>query len=109
MIRKILYTAFGPLTDLTITDALNHVISFDTPIPAGTYVSIDLKYGAKTVIDQDGVNRFAWLDINSDLINWALYPAPYVLGGNNTISVSATGTDGASSVSMNWIPRFIGV
>jgi len=102
-------TAVGPLTDLTITDALNHVISFDTPIPAGTYVSIDLKYGAKTVTDQDGVNRFAWLDINSDLINWALYPSPYVFDGYNTISVSATGTDGESSVSINWIPRYIGV
>jgi hypothetical protein len=102
-------TAVGPLTDLTITDALGHVISIDTPIPASTYISIDLKYGAKTVTDQDGVNRFAWLDINSDLINWALYPAPYVLDGNNTISVSATGTDGGSSVSINWVPRFIGV
>jgi hypothetical protein len=102
-------TAVGPLTDLTITDALGHVISIDTPIPASTYISIDLKYGAKTVVDQDGVNRFAWLDINSDLINWALYPAPYVFEGNNTISVSATGTSGDSSVSINWIPRFIGV
>jgi hypothetical protein len=102
-------TAVGPLTDLTITDGLGHVISFDTPIPAGTYVSINLKYGAKTVIDQDGVNRFEWLDINSDLINWAIYPSPYVVGGSNTISVSATGTDGASSVTMNWTPRYIGV
>jgi len=102
-------TAVGPLTDLTITDALNHVISFDTPIPAGTYVIIDLKYGAKTVVDQDGVNRFAWLDINSDLINWAIYPSPYVVEGYNTISVSATGTDAASSVTMNWNPRYIGV
>jgi hypothetical protein len=101
--------AVGPLTDLTITDALGHVISIDTPIPASTYISIDLKYGAKTVIDQDGVNRFAWLDINSDLINWALYPSPFVSDGINTISVSATGTDGGSSVSINWIPRFIGV
>jgi hypothetical protein len=102
-------TAVGPLTDLTITDALGHVISIDTPIPASTYISIDLKYGAKTVVDQDGVNRFAWLDINSDLINWALYPSPFVSDGNNAISVSATGTDGGSSVSINWLPRFIGV
>jgi len=102
-------TAVGPLTDLTITDGLGHVISFDTPIPAGTYVSIDLKYGAKTVTDQDGVNRFAWLDITSDLINWAIYPSPYVVGGSNTISVSATGTDSSSSVTMNWNPRYIGV
>jgi hypothetical protein len=102
-------TAFGPLTNLTITDGLGHVISFDTTIPAGTYVSINLKYGAKTIIDQDGVNRFAWLDINSDLINWAIYPSPYVYAGYNTISVSATGTDSASSVTMNWNPRYIGV
>jgi len=102
-------TAFGPLTNLTITDGLNHVISFDTPIPAGTYIIINLKYGAKTVVDQDGVNRFAWLDINSDLINWAIYPSPYVVDGYNTISVSATGTDAASSVTMNWTPRYIGV
>ena len=102
-------TAVGPLTDLTITDGLGHVISIDTPIPASTYISIDLKYGAKTVVDQDGVNRFAWLDINSDLTNWALYPSPFVVGGINTISVSATGTDGDSSVSINWLPRYIGV
>jgi hypothetical protein len=102
-------TGVGPLTDLTMTDGLGHVISFDTPIPAGTYVSIDLKFGVKTVTDQDGVNRFDWLDINSDLTNWALYPSPFVVGGINTISVSATGTDGDSSVSINWIPRYIGV
>jgi hypothetical protein len=102
-------TAFGPLTDLTMTDGLGHVISFDTPIPASTYISIDLKFGVKTVTDQDGVNRFDWLDINSDLINWALYPSPYVVGGNNTISVSATGTDSNSSVVINWFTRYIGV
>ena len=102
-------TATGPLTDLTITDGLGHVISFDTPIPAANFVIINLKYGAKTVIDQDGVNRFEWLDINSDLINWAIYPSPFVFDGINTISVSATGTDGGSSVSIIWIPRYIGV
>jgi hypothetical protein len=102
-------TATGPLTDLTITDGLGHVISFDTPIPAANFVIINLKYGAKTVVDQDGINRFAYLDINSDLIDWALYPSPYVVDGNNTISVSATGTDSNSSVVMNWFPRFIGV
>jgi hypothetical protein len=102
-------TAVGPLTNLTITDGLGHVISFDTTIPASTFVSIDLKYGAKTVTDQDGVNRFAWLDVNSDLTNWAIYPSPFVVGGSNTISVSATGTNSSSSVTMNWTPRYIGV
>ena len=102
-------TAVGPLTDLVITDGLNHSIKFTTPIPASTYVSINLKYNFKTVTDQDGVNRFSWLSIDSDITNFALFPEPFILDGINTLSVSATGTDGASMVTINYIPRYIGV
>ena len=102
-------TAVGPLTDLVITDSLNHSIKFTTPIPASTYVSINLKYNFKTVTDQDGVNRFSWLSIDSDITNFALFPSGFVFGGGNTISVSATGTDGASMVTINYISRYIGV
>ena len=102
-------TAVGPLTDLVITDSLNHSIKFTTPIPASTYVSINLKYNFKTVTDQDGVNRFSWLSIDSDITNFALFPSPFVLDGGNTLSVSATGTDGASMVTINYISRYIGV
>ena len=102
-------TAVGPLTDLVITDGLNHSIKFTTPIPAGNYVSINLKYNFKTVTDQDGVNRFSWLSIDSDITNFALFPSPFVLDGGNTLSVSATGTDGASMVTINYISRYIGV
>ena len=102
-------TAFGPLTDLVITDAQNHSIKFTTPIPASTYVSINLKYNFKTVTDQDGVNRFEWLSIDSDMTNFALFPSPFILDGINTLSVSATGTDANSLVTLNYIPRYIGV
>lgn len=101
--------AVGPLTDLIITDAQNHSIKFTTPIPASTYVSINLKYGFKTVTDQNGVNRFAWLSIDSDITNFALFPSPFILDGINTLSVSATGTDGGSLVTINYVPRYIGV
>ena len=102
-------TAVGPLTDLVITDAQNHSIKFTTAIPASTYVSINLKYNFKTVTDQDGVNRFSWLSIDSDITNFALFPSPFVLDGINTLSVSATGTDGGSLVTINYVPRYIGV
>jgi len=102
-------TAVGPLTDLVITDGLNHSIKFTTPIPASTYVSINLKYNFKTVTDQDGVNRFSWLSIDSDITNFALFPSPFILDGINTLSVSATGTDGGSLVTINYVPRYIGV
>ena len=102
-------TAVGPLTDLVITDGLNHSIKFTTPIPAGNYVSINLKYNFKTVTDIDGVNRFSWLSIDSDITNFALFPEPFILDGINTLSVSATGTDGASMVTINYISRYIGV
>ena len=102
-------TAVGPLTDLVITDSLNHSIKFTTPIPAGNYILINLKYNAKTVNDQDGVNRFSWLSIDSDITNFALFPSPFIFDGGNTLSVSATGTNVDSRVEITYVPRYIGV
>ena len=102
-------TAVGPMTDLVITDSLNHSIKFTTPIPAGNYILINLKYNAKTVNDQDGVNRFSWLSIDSDITNFALFPSPFIFDGGNTLSVSATGTNVDSRVEITYVPRYIGV
>ena len=102
-------TAYGPLTDLTISDTRGSTIRFSTAIPAGTYVIINLKYGFKSAIDQAGVNRFAWLNIDSDIVDFALYPPSLIADGINTISVSATGTTVDSRVVMDFLPRYIGV
>lgn len=99
----------GPATDLTIVDGLGNIIRFIDPIPVANIWTIDLSYGAKTVIDQDGVTKFASLDITSNLINWALYPDPIILNGTNNISVSATGTDSNTQVNLFYYTRFIGV
>lgn len=99
----------GPASNLTMVDSLGHIIRFDDPISAGDTYTIDLKYGAKTVIDQNGVNRFAALNIASDLVNWGLYPRPTVVDGINSISLSATGTDSNSQVLMYYDERYIGV
>ena len=99
----------GPATNLTITDSLGNIINFDDPILAGDTWTIDLSYGAKTVVDQNGVNKFSSLDISSNLVSWGLYPNPTVENGVNTISVSATGTDSDSQVTMTYYARYIGV
>lgn len=99
----------GPATDLTIVDGLGNLIVFDDIIPTGQTWTINLSYGAKTVIDQNGVNQFAALNINSDIVNWGIFPDPAVLNGVNTISVSATDTTTDTKVSLFYSSRYIGV
>ena len=99
----------GPATDLTIVDGLGNIIQFDDAIPPGQIWTIDLSYGKKSVVDQTGVNKFASLSINSNLVDWGLYPDPTILNGTNTISVSANGTDTNSEVIMYYAARYIGV
>lgn len=99
----------GPATDLTIVDGLGNIIKFDDAIPAGQIWTIDLSYGKKSVVDQNGVNKFAALNINSNLVDWGLYPDPTILNGTNTISVSASGTDTNSEIIMYYSARYIGV
>ena len=101
----------GPLSDLTITDTKGHIIRFAETIPAFNRVVIDLKSGNPTVTLNDGLNGFYMLDYTSDLVNWALYPVPDSEDndGLNVISVSATGADGDSRVTMQYIKRYIGV
>lgn len=99
----------GPATNLTIVDGFGHVINFIDPIPASNTWTIDLRYAAKTVIDQNGVNKFSSLDINSNLVNWALYPDPAMPNGTNNIEVSATGGNSDTLVTLTYYARFIGV
>jgi len=99
----------GPASNLTIVDSLGHTIIFDDPINIGDIWTIDLRYGAKTIYDQNGVSKFSSLDINSNLISWGLYPRPTMIDGINTISVSATGTDANSQVAMYYDERFVGI
>jgi hypothetical protein len=99
----------GPLTDLTIVDGGGRIIAFTTSIPAGDTWTVDLRYGRKTIVDQNGVNKFSYLSITSDIINWGLYPDPTFSAGQNIISVSATGTTTASHVYMYWYDRYVGI
>jgi len=101
----------GPLTNLTLTDTKGHIIRFAETIPDGSRVVIDLKTGNPLVTLNDGLNGFYMLAIESDLMNWAIYPSPDDEDGQglNVISISATGSTSASMVTMTYFNRYIGV
>jgi len=100
---------YGPLTGLVIDDGLGHTISLTQTIPAGEVWTIDLRYGQKTVTDSAGVSKFAAISIDSDIVNWGLYPETSFLGAYQTISVSATSTDSNSGVYMFYNVRYVGI
>lgn len=99
----------GPLTTLVIADGSGRVISFTDTIPALNTWTVDLRYGRKTVTDQNGVNKFGSLSISSDIVNFGLYPDPVFASGIQNFSVSATATTNDSMVIMYFNNRFIGV
>lgn len=99
----------GPATNLTIVDAMGNIIQFTAPIASSDVYYIDLAYGQKTVYDINGVNKFADLSSSTNLVNWGLYPDPTVGLGVNDISVSATGTDSFTEISLVYYTRYIGV
>jgi hypothetical protein len=99
----------GPLSDLVIADGAGRLISFTATIPAASIWTVDLRYGRKTIIDQDGVSKFQYLSVTSDIVNWGLYPDPTFDSGQNPISVSATGTTNVSVVNMYWYDRYVGI
>lgn len=86
------------------------VIQFTRAIPAGTVVTIDTRYGKKTVTDNFGNSWIGSLTDASDLATFHLAPDPEAPGGVNTISAGGTsGVPGLSKVELRWYTRWIGI
>lgn len=101
--------ATGPITDLVMVDTLGHQIIVNGTIAAGDTWTFNLAYGQYTVTDSAGANRFGSLAIGSDLVNWRIYAESNdVPDGLNTVSISGTGTDANSLVTMFFYSRYIG-
>jgi hypothetical protein len=105
-------TINGPGTGLSMENlTTGHVLAFPAlTLAAGESVTIDLRYGFKTVTDNLGANLIGELSDDSDLAEWHLAPAPEASGGNNlllfTVSAAATGETG---VQMSYYHRYIGL
>ena len=102
--------AVGPLNSLIIQNtSTGDIITLTANIAAGTTYTFDLRYGFKTVVDQLGANVLANISATSNLATFYFAPMPQVIGGINTISITATGGTSASSVTLTYNDRFIGV
>lgn len=105
-------TIIGPITDPIIeNETTGEVLDFDgTTIASGDIWSIDLRYGYKTITDQDGTNQIAALSDDSDLATWHLKAIDLDLSGqNNTIRVIGQATDENTNVLILYYERYIGI
>jgi hypothetical protein len=99
-------TIVGPInnpviTNLTTGEALDFT---GATISAGDYYQIDTRYGYKTITNNAGSSVINKLTDASDLASFHLPP------GNNAIQVSFTGgTTSASTVSMSYFNRYLGL
>lgn len=85
-------TIFGPGMNFKITNnTTGDILNFPSLVLAsGEYVEVDLRYGAKSVVDDTGTNVISELSDDSDLVTWRLAPAPIASSGANSISFSVT-------------------
>jgi hypothetical protein len=102
--------AVGPLNSLVIQNtSTGDSITLTANIGASTTYIFDLRYGYKTVVDQLGANQLANISATSNLATFNLAPMPQVIGGVNTILITATGGTSTSAVTLTYNDRFIGV
>lgn len=105
-----LITIVGPLTEPKIeNESTEDKLEFKalTSIGAGQQRIIDTRYGIKTVVDENGVNKIAELTDDSDLATFHL--SHRVAGGVNDIRVTGSGADANSRVYIRWNERFLGI
>lgn len=97
--------ATGPVTDLILTNnATGEVLDFTgSTIGNGVTYTIDLRYGAKTVVDSSSVNRVSQLTTASNLATWRLVP------GANSIRATGSSISAATSILVQYNQRYIGV
>lgn len=99
----------GPITGPLITNLeTGDILNLDYTIDAGRTVTITLR-GAKTILRDDGVNLLNYLTSDSDLATFSLQPDPTAPDGVNRITVSGTGTTGASTVTLLYYDRYFGI
>ncbi len=83
-------------------------IEFTSDIANGRTVTVDLRYGFKTVVDDLGNNLIGVVTSDSDLATWHLAPDPEATLGANSIRVSAINPNGSYSVSIEYFDRYFG-
>jgi hypothetical protein len=117
--RPILYTGSwrshpivqisGPIVDPVVTNTADgSKLDFTgTTLIAGASLTIDTRYGLKTVLDQNGASQISTLVSGSNLA-FALRAHPIAPGGVNEIRVTGTGIGTATEIYLTYNTRYIG-
>jgi hypothetical protein len=106
-----LITITGPFNSPIITNnTTGEVIALSYEVPAGRTVTIDLTYGIKSVMDDQGRNLIGVLTPASAMETWHLAPDPEAPGGVNQIRVQGTDAQpGVTDISILHHSRYIGI
>jgi hypothetical protein len=103
-------TIAGPATNPLIQNLSTGLkIELDYSIANGETVTISLQYGTKTIINNFGTSLLGYLTTDSDLATFSLQPDPIVTDGNNIIQITTTFSTGATSVTLSYFNRYIGI
>ncbi len=100
----------GPITDPIVTnETTNEVLDFTgITIADADYYDIDLRYGIKSVKQEDGTNKIAELTEDSDLATWHIAADPEAIGGSNSIRVTGSSVTESTRVEISYFVRYIG-
>ncbi len=102
-------TVVGPIEDFRIDNlTTGEKIEFGTNIAAGRTITIDLRYGFKTVRDDLGNNLIGIVTSDSDLARFHLAPDPEAPLGVNSIRVQGKNGTGVTSVTLSYFDRYFG-
>lgn len=103
-------TITGPITDPVLTNvSTGEDLDFTgVTIAGGDTYTIDCRFGYKTVKNAAGVNKIADLTAASDLATFHLGADPEVSGGANAFTLTGTGTDANTTVTIAYNERFVG-
>lgn len=103
-------TIKGPITDCVIENTLtgDRLDFTGTMIGLDDTYTIDLRFGAKTVVDAAGNNVIDRL-VNSDLATWSLEAAPEAPGGVNPIRVTGAAATTETEITILYYLRYVGI
>lgn len=102
-------TIVGPLEDVRIDNTTTgEKIELSADIAPGRTLTIDLREGFKTVVDDLGNNLIGIVTSDSDLATFHLAPDPEAANGVNAIRVRGTNPTGSTSVTIAYFNRYFG-
>ena len=84
-------------------------LEFSIDIDPGQVVTVDLSYGSKTVLDQDGNNLIGGLTADSDLATFHIAPDPEAPLGVNQMRLQGMHATGATDIEIRYFDRYFGI